>query len=324
MKTVDGGKAMHAIRSPITARGLTLLYLLATTACSTASPEPPQVADTKPTDGPGPGFVVRPPVPASPPDRTRIPLGPERPDNEQWELFFDSLMVRNVSRPSLFPFPPASDQALSKAVIIVPGGGYNFVSMGNEGFPVAERLAAEGYFPFVLSYRTFSTPRDAEGFLKETSKLFRTLGKGSLPDNPPAVEDLATAISYLEDHCEELGCDSSAIGAIGFSAGARTLIRGIEGSPQTASLDHVGLMYPPMEQTIGDGPRPPVFMAIAADDPLFRQGGFTMIDRLVSDGANVEFHLYASGGHGFGMNKKGVTASGWVDDYLKWLELTPH
>ena len=313
---------MHAVRVSIIARCLTLLLLLATTACSIASPDQPPATEARPTGGPPPGFVVRPPVPAAPPDRPRIPLGPDRSNNEQWELFFSRLIVRNVSRPSLFPVAPAGSETLSKAVLVIPGGGYNFVSMGNEGFPVAERLAAEGYYPFVLSYRTFATPTDGDGFLKETSKIFRTLGKAPLPDHPPAVEDLATAIRYLRNHCEDLGCDASAIGAIGFSAGARTLIRGIEGQPVITSLDHIGLMYPPMDQVIGDGPRPPVFVAIAADDPLFRQGGFTMIDRLVSDGTNVEFHLYASGGHGFGMHKRGVTASGWIGDYLKWLELT--
>jgi acetyl esterase/lipase len=258
-------------------------------------------------------------LPVAAPSAKSIPLLSGAPDSEQWERFFGQTMVRNVTRPALYPVLPDAAKANGKAVIVVPGGGYQFVSMDSEGFRVAERLAAAGYAAFILKYRPMATPRDPGAFMGEMARLFGSLGKGSLPDHAPAVDDLAAAIRLVSTDAAKWKLDPAQIGVIGFSAGSRTAIRLIEQRSEAKLARHISLIYPPMSNTIAGGPRPPLFMAIAIDDPLFKQGGFGMIDQWVKESARTEFHLYSGGNHGFGMRPQGTTSDHWIDHYLAWL-----
>jgi hypothetical protein len=61
------------------------------------------------------------------------------------------------------------------------------------------------------------------------------------------------------------------------------------------------------------------FMAIAVDDPLFKQGGLNMLDKWLKESSLTEFHLYSGGNHGFGMRPQGTTSDNWIEHYLSWL-----
>lgn len=239
--------------------------------------------------------------------------------DEQWVRVFGQTWVRNVSRPSVFVVRPMSGRGNGKSVIVVPGGGYKFVSIESEGLRVADRLAARGYTAFVLKYRPHKTPATTEAFMAELAAQFGSLGKGTLADDPWAVDDLASAIALVLARAAEWKLDPKAIGVVGFSAGARTAIRLIEQKPEAKLLDHVALIYPPMIEVVKGGPRPPLFLAIAADDPLFLQGGLTLPQHWLDESKAVEFHLYSGGSHGFGMFPKGTTSDRWIDHYLDWL-----
>ncbi len=232
---------------------------------------------------------------------------------------FDQANIRNVTCPALYPVLPRPGKANGKAVIVVPGGGYLFVSIEQEGFRVADALAAEGYTAFVLKYRTTPTPRDTAGYMAVLAQLFGNLGKSDLPDNPPAVDDLAQAIDVVQSEAAPRNFDPQQIGVIGFSAGARTAIRLIEQKPQAQKAANVALIYPPMSRPVAGGPRPPLFLAIAVDDPLFAQGQLAMPQAWLNESAQMEFHLYSGGSHGFGMNRKGTTSDGWIDHYIAWM-----
>jgi acetyl esterase/lipase len=65
---------------------------------------------------------------------------------------------------------------------------------------------------------------------------------------------------------------------------------------------------------------PPMFNAIASDDPLFR-GQFGVIDSWLKAGRPVEFHLYQNGGHGFGLGNPNRTSNRWFDSFMYWLEV---
>ena len=268
-----------------------------------------------------PPFAVEPPVPAKRPDRTEIPLTPPNGESaEQWEQFLNQRIIRNVNHPALFPVLPDASVANGRAVIVVPGGGYNFIAIENEGIPVARQLADAGYSAYVLKYRTRSTPAEPAAFLEETSKVFRTLGKTRLHDHPPAVADLADAITAVQQLCSEHNCDPARIGAIGFSAGARSIIRLLEHEAAAANLSHVALIYPPtIDAIVAPDYSAPLFVAIAADDPLFVQGGLHLPEAWLAANGSLELHLYAEGSHGFGSLKKGLTASHWSEQYLIWL-----
>lgn len=274
------------------------------------------------TPGAPPSFSqIAPPVATTVSDRPSIALRRGGENHEQWENFLDQVIVRNVTQPALYPVLLAAGSRNGKAVIIVPGGGYQFVAVDNEGFPVAERLAHEGYVAFVLKYRTTPSARDPRAFLDQTSRLFGNIGRSELPDYQPAVDDLTSALAYVRTHCAALGCSASNINVVGFSAGARTLIRAIEHSPEAAAIHGAALLYPPMTQPIHGGPRPPLFLAIASDDPLFRQGGLALPQAWLGETSAIEFHLYSGGSHGFGTRTHGVTAEHWLDQYVAWLAL---
>jgi len=248
--------------------------------------------------------------------------GSRAASSEQWVRVFGQTWVRNVNHPALYPVLPKNGRNNFKAVIIVPGGGYNFVSIGSEGFDVAERLAAQGYTAFVLKYHVLETPAEADQFMPFLSASFGSLGTRELPDHPPAVEDLAAAIRMVHERSGEWNYDPGSIGVVGFSAGSRTAIRLLENHPEEAALlDHVALIYPPMERPVLPGPRPDLFVAIAANDPLFRQGGLGLLQSWLAESPAVEFHLYSGGDHGFGMRPQGTTSDGWIDQYLAWLSL---
>jgi acetyl esterase/lipase len=258
-------------------------------------------------------------VPVAAPVQTSIPLLKGAPDSEQWERYFGQTMVRNVTRPAIYPVLPDAKVANGKAVIVVPGGGYQFVSMDSEGFRVAERLAAAGYTAFILKYRPMATERDPVKYMANMAKLFGSLGKGELADHAPAVDDLSAALRMVSTDSAKWKVDPAQIGVIGFSAGSRTAIRLIEGRPEAKLARHISLIYPPMTQTVTGGPRPPLFMAIAVDDPLFKQGGLNLLDKWLKESSRTEFHLYSGGNHGFGMRPQGTTSDNWMEHYLSWL-----
>ena len=64
---------------------------------------------------------------------------------------------------------------------------------------------------------------------------------------------------------------------------------------------------------------PPMFVALAADDPLFGNVGYGLIDSWRTAKRPVEFHLFEQGGHGFGIRTQGKPSDAWFDAFLAWL-----
>lgn len=282
----------------------------------------------EPAPRPGPPADIAPPRPLErPAEPGAIPLypgvapGSEGATREEaWEQFLGQRIVRNVTRPELVPVLPDRGKVNGGAVIVAPGGGYQFLSIDSEGYLVARRLAARGYAAFVLKYRTQATPATPPGFLAATASVFSRIGKSTLPDHLPAIADLAAAVQRVRRDAATWKIDPQRVGVIGFSAGARTAIRLLERHADDARPDHVALLYPPMERPVEGGARPPLFLAIAVDDPLFVQGGLAMLERWLTESRQVEFHLYSAGSHGFGMRPMGTTSDAWVEQYLDWLD----
>ena len=85
---------------------------------------------------------------------------PQRARFRQW----GDPMARNITTATLTPFLPETSKANGAAVIVAPGGGFRWLSMGNEGWEVAEALAKQGIAAFVLKYRLFPTPESLDDF----------------------------------------------------------------------------------------------------------------------------------------------------------------
>jgi acetyl esterase/lipase len=250
--------------------------------------------------------------------------GLERTDAEEiWTDVGTERWVRNVTQPTLLPFLPSAENATGAAVIVVPGGGFQFVSIDNEGYPIAQWLADRGIAAFVLKYRVMQTPAPEDEFGVHMQRVFAPTPETEPIDVregiPPAVEDAQAALRLVESRSQEWGIDPARIGMLGFSAGAMTTLGVVLDGSGAPHPDFIGYIYGPMTPVEISGDVPPMFTALAADDSLFGDQGFGLVESWMDAGGPVELHFYDSGGHGFGSYKRGVTADGWFDQFMSWM-----
>lgn len=267
----------------------------------------------------------------APPEPAAISLGTGGVDGstsaESWFSQWGDTFVRNVTTATLTPVLPDPDKATGAAVIVAPGGGFMFLSMSNEGWEVAQALADRGVAAFVLKYRTRTTPADLVEFEAAVNAMFAGAGaRPNGPAQPPAVafadqvEDATAAFALVRSRADEWGVDPDRIGMAGFSAGAMTTLATTLSSPE-ARPAFIAPIYGPMSAVEVPADAPPMFVVLAADDPLFARSGFGLVEAWRAAGRPVEFHLYENGGHGFGLGNAGKTSNGWFDVFMRWLEL---
>ena len=271
----------------------------------------------------------------APDEPNAIPLGTggvdDQPASETWFRQWGDPMARNNTVATLTPFLPESGKANGAAVIVAPGGGFRWLSMGNEGWEVAEALAEQGIAAFVLKYRLFPTAESLDDFTAWMNRP-RTApapssdtAQGEAPPRPPRMdlsnqlEDAEAAYAMIVKQAEEWGVDTGRIGMIGFSAGAGLTMHATLNS-QTMDLAFIGPIYGGMGPVEVPDDAPPMFNVIATDDFLFR-GQFGVIDSWYRAGIPVEFHLYQNGGHGFGLGNPDRTSNRWFDAFIHWLDV---
>lgn len=266
---------------------------------------------------------------AIPPQPTAIKLGTGRLPGaqiaESWHSQYGSSFARNVTEATLTPFLPDPAKATGAAVIVTPGGGFRTLSMENEGWDVARALAKEGVAAFVLKYRLIQTPADLGAFA-DSMRRPPAPSPGPAPAGPasagiqPQLDDARAAFALIRARAGEWAIDPDRIGMIGFSAGAM-LTMTTEYSVPDARPAFLGDIYGPMGTVEVPKDAPPLFVAIAADDPLFGGSGFGIVESWHEAGKPVEFHFYEQGGHGFGMYPKETTSTGWFPAFVSWLRM---
>jgi acetyl esterase/lipase len=240
---------------------------------------------------------------------------------EIWFKLNGKPMVRNVVRATLTPFLP-KDGGTGAAVIVSPGGGYLIASMASEGWAPARWLAERGIAAFVLKYRLQETPRDDGAFTLALAERFRAAAdpaRHTAPEVPSCmVEDAAAAMRLVRENAALWAIDPDRVGYLGFSAGAMI---GIElSATREAAPQFLGAIYPSMAARDVPAAAPPLFVAMAADDQLYARTGYGLIDCWQRANAPVELHVYASGGHGYGMGLPGTTSVGTMPAFLAWLK----
>jgi acetyl esterase/lipase len=246
---------------------------------------------------------------------------------ESWHSQYGSVFARNVTVATLTPFLPDPAKATGAAVIVAPGGGFRTLSMENEGWDVARALANKGVAAFVLKYRLNQTPEDMAGFEKSMAEMFAGAARPRPPaqQDPsvalaPQIADARAAFALVRARSKDWHVDSDRIGMVGFSAGAMlTLSTALYG--QDAKPAFIGDIYGPLMPVTVPADAPPLFVALAADDPLFGGPEYGLITNWRAAKRPVEFHLYEQGGHGFGMYKKTTTSTGWFEAFSAWLEM---
>jgi acetyl esterase/lipase len=271
----------------------------------------------------------------APAEPNAIPLGTGGVEGqtakESWFRQWGDPMARNVSTATLTPFLPKRGTANGAAVIVAPGGGFRWLSMGNEGWEVAQALNAKGIAAFVLKYRLQPTPESLDGFKESMERTFAAAappaGASGGEPRPPQprwdlsnqLQDAEAAYALIVGRAKEWGVDTTRIGMIGFSAGAGLTMHSTLNS-KTMKLAFIGPIYGGMGAVDVPKDAPPMFTAIATDDFLFR-GQFGVVKSWFDAGRPVEFHLYQNGGHGFGLGNPNRTSNRWFDAFTHWLDV---
>jgi len=261
-----------------------------------------------------------------------IPLGTGRGaaarPPEAWFRQYGTAFTRNVSTATLTPFLPDPAKATGAAVIVAPGGGFLMLSMENEGWRVARALADRGIAAFVLKYRLKPTPADMPAFEAAVAAMFASAGQPTTRMRPDdalrglsdQIADSRAAFALVRGRAAQWHVDPARVGMIGFSAGAMTTMATVLGAPDIKPA-FIGPIYGSMEAVTVPRDAPPLFAALAANDPLFAHKGFGLIEAWQKADRPVEFHLYEAGGHGFGLGKRGTTSTDWFDSFVHWLDV---
>jgi acetyl esterase/lipase len=247
------------------------------------------------------------------------------PEKEYFSKNWNTEVVANVTKPTLTVFKPSPELRTGTAVVICPGGGFMALSINSEGNDVAKYLAAKGVTAFVLKYRIAHTGEDAT---QEFTELFADRQKfREILDQvvPLSIADGLAAVTYVRGHASDWGVSPDRVGIIGFSAGG-TVAAGVafryapDGRPAFAALIYAA------GSSFHDAPvpvdAPPMFVAAATDDNLgLAPDSVALYEKWTSAHKPAELHMYAKGGHGFGMRKQNLPTDHWIDRFTDWLEL---
>jgi acetyl esterase/lipase/quercetin dioxygenase-like cupin family protein len=251
------------------------------------------------------------------------------PGSEQWKQQETTLgsgdMQRtvNVTTPTLTAYLPQTTTATGTAVIIAPGGG--FIFLGTESHDVAKWLVARGIAAFVLKYRTVQIEGQNEVQLNQSggARFAAQLRDHALiaEDEKYGIADGVQAIKVVRTHAAEWGVSPDRIVFMGFSAGGSIAEFASVQPDVSARPNYAAPIYgapfpvPPIPKEV-----PPFFMEMAQDDTLAGPQIVAFYDALKSAGYKPEFHIYSSGGHGWGMRKQGKASDHWIDDFYYWLD----
>jgi acetyl esterase/lipase len=239
--------------------------------------------------------------------------GDEKLTTETW-----GKSLTNVSKPTLTVYRPARDKDTGTALIIAPGGAFRFLAWEHEGENVAKWCTSLGVTGILLKYRV---PRR--------------------PDNPQAAfQDGQRAVSLVRGKAKDWRIDPERIGMIGFSAGggvtAYAMLHADKRSYEpvdevdkvSCRLNYAVIVYSAL--WLASGKRgdpepaipkdtPPTFM-IVADNDGFAEGTVRSYLALKKAGIPAELHVYANGGHGFGLrDKTPPPVNDWTNRLAAWM-----
>jgi acetyl esterase/lipase len=224
--------------------------------------------------------------------------------------------VTNVHFPTLTAFRPPEGKGNGVAIVIAPGGGLRKLGMKNGGYDPAKFLASHGYTTFVLKYRLSRQPGVPYKFEEHV------------------LQDGQRAIRMVRHRAKAFGINPEKVGMLGFSAGGEvvsiTCYKPGKGNPEAADpVDRLNAK-PDFQMLVYPGPvgipsklpadTPPAFMLIAADDN-HTTVLLNLMQRFREIGVDYETHIYARGGHGFGMGtrSKRTSLQKWPERMLDWL-----
>jgi acetyl esterase/lipase len=258
--------------------------------------------------------------PSAPPD------GWTRAEQESWsknekENF---MVVSAVSHPTLELFLVAKARPHVPTVIVCPGGGHNIEAIEHEGWEIAKRLNMAGINAAVLKYRLPNRETD--------QPLYKA-----------PLQDAQRSIRLLRSLAGKYRIDPDRVGIMGFSAGGH--LAAVTSTAASDSYAHVDsrdelspkpnftvLIYPAYLENDGklvlnpevqvSKESPPAFIAQTLDDPIQVENALAYAEGCRMAGVEAELHVWAKGGHGYGLRTKQPGLSTWPDLLIDWLKRT--
>ncbi len=234
----------------------------------------------------------------------------------------DVKRVTNVTEPTITLFKP--EKPNGTAVIVCPGGGYRILAIEHEGTQVCEYLNTIGVTGVLLKYRVPARSKDAPG--KEP------------------LQDAQRAIGLVRHHAAEWGIKPDRVGILGFSAGGHLTVMATlhpnvrqyeidaafdvdDATPDFSipvypaylvAKDDTFKLLPDVKVT---DKSPPMCLIHAGDDKgtTSSSGSALLYLEYKRLGIPAELHIYATGGHGFGMRKTGLPGADWLVRVGEWM-----
>jgi acetyl esterase/lipase len=232
------------------------------------------------------------------------------------------IRLGNVSTPTLTVYAPQAKNT-GAAVVVFPGGGYRILAIDLEGTEVCDWLNSAGITCVLVKYRVPDT--------------------GPYPKSSAALQDAQRVLGIVRSRSADWHIDPHRIGVLGFSAGAhlsaalsthfdQRLYEPIDAADQISCRpDFAVIVYPgylalseqnfaPNSEIHVTDQTPPSFIVQAEDDPVHVENATVYFLALKNAKVPAEMHLYAEGGHGYGLRRTELPVTGWPRLVEAWLQ----
>ena len=243
------------------------------------------------------------------------------------------LAALDVATPTITAYAPKTNNT-GAAVVVLPGGGFEVLAIDLEGTEVCDWLTAKGITCVLLKYRVPSEPYDPKCDCRPDDQMTPTR----------SLEDVQRAMGLTRLHAKEWHIDPHKIGVMGFSAGgylvaeistkfAKRLYAPLDDAdkqsarPDFAVLVYPGHLSPNKTDSTTLNPNvpvsaetPPTFLLQAKDDHTDGVNqSLVYYAALRKLGVPVEMHLFATGGHAFGLRHTSAPITDWPRLVETWL-----
>lgn len=268
--------------------------------------------------------------PGVPPDARAI-AGPEAMEttgNNSLVAGRSWVSVSDVARPTMTVYSPTGTNT-GAAVIVFPGGGYEILAIDLEGTEVCDWLTSKGITCVLLKYRV-PAPRSRPNW-------------GAYPQSPIALEDAQRTLGLVRLHAAEWHINPHKIGVLGFSAGGhlvaamsthftKRLYPAVDAADKESCRPDFAVAIYPGHLWVNNNKfelnpnvpvtsqTPPTFLLQDEDDHVDNvNDSLVYYVALKNARVPVEMHLYAQGGHAFGLRRTKLPVTRWPELVKTWL-----